>query len=225
VYYGGLAVFMAWASLGPKAGLYAIFFKYVSVFTWISSPSRLGVMVTLALAVLAGFAVARLLERVRHPALVGSILVVLTMGDLFVAPLYLVQAPPVAQAYEALKTRPFAPVVEFPFFNRRSEYPRHAFYMLGSTSHWRPLVNGYSDFIPPEFRQMVVPMAPFPTPDSFAILKQLGVRYVVFHTHLYSPTDRALLEQRIERYRDCLEPVFTGDSTWLYEIVAWPPPG
>jgi hypothetical protein len=182
-------------------------------------------MVTLALAVLAGFAVARLLEHVRHPALVGTLLVGLTIGDLFVAPLFLVQTVPVAQAYEALKARPVAPVVEFPFFNRRMEYARHSYYMLGSTAHWRPLVNGYSDFIPPEFRNMANPVAPFPNPESFAILKPLGVRYVVFHTHLYSPKDRALLEQRIARYRDYLAPVFTGDGTWLYEIVAWPPPG
>jgi hypothetical protein len=33
------------------------------------------------------------------------------------------------------------------------------------------------------------------------------------------------LEQQIARYRDYLAPVFTGDPTWLYEIVAWPPPG
>ena len=115
--------------------------------------------------------------------------------------------------------------MEFPFYNRRMEYSRHSYYMLGSTSHWRPLVNGYSDFIPPEFREMVTSVAPFPDPGSFAILKRLGVRYVVFHTHLYSAKDRALLERQIERYRDYLAPVFTGDPTWLYEIVAWPPPG
>lgn len=225
MFYGALAVFMAWASLGPRAGLYTVFFRYVPVFTWISSPSRLGLMVTLALAVLAGFAAARLLERSRRPALVGAVLIALTIGDLFVAPLLLVQTVPVAAAYEALKARPFAPVAEFPFFNQRIEFYRHAYYMLGSTAHWRPLINGYSDFIPPEFREMVTAVAPFPNAESFAILKRLGVRYVVFHTHLYSAKDRAQLERQIERYRDCLAPVFTGDSTWLYEIVAWPSSG
>ena len=27
----------------------------------------------------------------------------------------------------------------------------HAIYMLNSTAHWMPLVNGYSDYIPPDF--------------------------------------------------------------------------
>ena len=94
-------------------------------------------------------------------------------------------ARPSTPAYESLRKRPYGPVAEFPFFYLRMDFPRHAEYMLYSTSHWRPLVNGYSDHIPPEFRAMVMPLQSFPNPESFAILKQLRARYVVFHLNLY----------------------------------------
>lgn len=222
IYYVGLGGFMAWASFGPNAGLYNLFFDYVPVFTWISSPSRMGLMVTLALAVLAGFGVARVLERVRRPALVGAVFVVITMADVFVAPLFMVDAAPVAPAYEALRQRPEGPVAEFPFFGRRLEFMRHAGYMVNATAHWRPLVNGYSDFIPPEFREMAPILSPFPHPESFAILRQLGVRYVVFHMDLYSEADRALTETRLAAFRDYLSPIVVDGTPRLYEIVAWP---
>ena len=34
--------------------------------------------------------------------------------------------------------------------------------MLNSTAHWQPLVNGYSDHIPADFRKTVVPLSSFP---------------------------------------------------------------
>ncbi len=223
-FYGAVVVFMTWASFGPDAGLYRVLHQAVPLFAWLRAPSRFGLLVVLALAVLAGFAVARLLSRVRRPIVVGAVLVILTAGDLFVGPLFMVDATPVAPAYESLRRRPVAPVAEFPFFYLRMDLPRHAYYMLNSTYHWRPLVNGYSDFIPPEFRDMVIPVSSFPNPESFNILKQYRVRYVIFHLNLYSRAARGELEKRLDTYLEYLRPLRKEDPAWLYEIVAWPPP-
>jgi hypothetical protein len=95
--------------------------------------------------------------------------------------------------------------------------------MLYSTAHWRPLINGYSDHIPPEFRAMVVPLSSFPNPESFAILKQLRAKYVVFHLNLYDRHALADLKARIEQYRGYLEPIRVEDPVWLFHIAAWPP--
>ena len=46
-----------------------------------------------------------------------------------------------------------APLAEFPFYGERIAFPLHAQYMLFSTAHWLPLVNGYSDVIPADFRE------------------------------------------------------------------------
>lgn len=223
-FYGGLVVIMAWASFGPDGGLYRVLHEYVPLFAWTRAPSRLGLLVVLALAVLAGFAVAWLLARVRKPAVIGALLVLVTAGDLLVAPLFMVNATPLPSAYESLKKWPYGPVAEFPFFYLRMDFPRHAEYMLFSTFHWRPLVNGYSDHIPPAFRQMVIPVSSFPNPESFAILKPFRVRYAIFHLDLYSRTARAELEQRLDAYQAYLRPIRKEDPAWLFEIVAWPPP-
>ena len=131
-------------------------------------------------------------------------------------------APPVPEAYRTLARLPRGPLAEFPYFARRTDFPRHAEYMLGSTYHWQPLVNGYSDFIPPAFRETAVAMSFFPTRESFRILSNLGARYVVFHLNGYSRSNRAELIERIGRYQKFLRPLVQQDDVWLYEIVDWP---
>jgi hypothetical protein len=222
-FYGTIVVVAFWSSLGPDAGLYAWLHNAVPVFSWLRAPSRLGLVVVLALAVLGGFALSALLARARHAALVSALLVVVTMADLLVAPLVLFEAKPVAPAYASLRKWPYGPVAEFPFFYLRTDFPRHSEYMLNSTSHWRPLINGYSDFIPPEFRAMVIPLSSFPNPESFAILKQLRAQYVIFHLDLYDRRAVVEVKARIEQYRDYLRPMRQEDPVWLFQIVAWPP--
>jgi hypothetical protein len=222
-FYASVAVIALWSSFGPAAGLYAWLYKAVPVFSWLRAPSRLGLLVALALAVLGGCAVKALLGRVRRPAAAAAALVALAMADVCVVPLFMVEARPVAPAYESLRKWPYGPVAEFPFFYLRMDFPRHSEYMLASTAHWRPLINGYSDYIPPEFRAMVIPLSSFPNPESFAILKQLRAQYVVFHLNLYDRRAVVDLKARIEQYREYLRPVRVEDPVWLFQIAAWPP--
>jgi hypothetical protein len=223
-FYASAGVIAFWSSFGPDAGLYAWLYKAVPVFSWLRAPSRLGLVVVLALAVLGGFAVRALAARWRRAAPASAVLVLLAMADVCVVPLFMVEAKPVAGAYESLRKWPYGPVAEFPFFYLRMDFPRHSEYMLYSTAHWRPLINGYSDHIPPEFRQMVVPLSSFPNPESFAILKQLRARYVIFHLNLYDRRAVVEVRARIERYREYLRPIRLEDPVWLFEIAAWPPP-
>ena len=85
---------------------------------------------------------------------------------------------------------PRGPVIELPFWSENVAYHRHAEYMLLSTAHWQPLVNGYSDHIPQDFRDNALPLSGFPSRDSFAILEKIGARYAVFHLNLMG-ADRA----------------------------------
>jgi len=222
-FYGGVAALAFWASLGPAAGLYAWLYRILPVFAWMRAPSRLGLVVVLALAVLAGFAVAALLGRSRRAALLATLLVTLAAADLCVVPLFLVEARPLSPVYSSLRKWPYGAVVEFPFFYQRIDFSRHSEYMLYSTSHWKPLINGYSDYIPPDFRAMVIPLSSFPNEESFAILKPLRARYVVFHFNLYDHRQAAVVKQRIEEFREYLRPIRIEEPVWLYQIVGWPP--
>jgi hypothetical protein len=95
--------------------------------------------------------------------------------------------------------------------------------MLLSTYHWQPLINGYSDHIPQDFRDEALPLSGFPSRESFAVLEKLGARYAVFHLNLFGAADRASLVSRIENeYTHYLRPLEKDGDVWLFEIIAWP---
>jgi hypothetical protein len=221
-FYTAVGILAGWASLGPNWGLYAALYKIIPVFSLLHAPSRLGLLVLLAGSVLGGFAVAWTAGPGRRGVLIAGGILAAALADLAVAPLH-VEARPLPAAYESLAKWPPGPVAEFPFFYRRVDFHRHALYMYYSTFHWRPLVNGYTDYIPPDFREMVVPVSSFPNQESFAILKRLRVRYVVFHLDLYDHRAAVDLKARIEQYREYLRPIRLEDPVWLFQIAAWPP--
>jgi hypothetical protein len=132
------------------------------------------------------------------------------------------EPPPFPEAYRVLASLPRGPVAEFPYFYSRSDFPRHAEYMLGSTVHFQPLINGYSDYIPQTWRATVRPLSSFPTRESFMILGRIGARYVVFHLRSYDRRSRERLLERLETYGRFLRPIVKQDDVWLYEIVDWP---
>jgi hypothetical protein len=94
--------------------------------------------------------------------------------------------------------------------------------MFWSMWHWRPLVNGYSDYIPEDFRRIAVPINGFPDPASFAILQERNVRYVVLHLETYNPEARKVMLDRVPPYADYVRPVVQEGNVWLYEIVKYP---
>jgi hypothetical protein len=119
------------------------------------------------------------------------------------------------------QSRP-GPVAEFPFFYIPTDFHRHTRYMLASTVHWQPLVNGYSDFIPPDFAEMALTLSSFPNPGGFNILRARRVRYVVFHLGLYNWENRQSAMRRIDAYKDYLKPLSQEEDVWLFEIARWP---
>src|SRR5439155_9614215 len=129
--------------------------------------------------VLTGVAVAAWLTRVRRRTFIGSLIAVAAASELLVR-IDFRPVPPELPAYHALATLPPGPVIEMPFFERRLFYPRHTTYMLASTAHWMPLVNGYSDYIPADFANRATALAPFPFPGAFTLLRHDRVRYAVF---------------------------------------------
>jgi hypothetical protein len=218
---GGL---IFWSSFGPAAGLYTAFYYTIPVFSFLRAPARFGILVTLALIMCAVVGVGRWLQsRPRRTArLIVAAAAILLAAELARFPLHMPEAPPVNQAYRLLARLPRGPVVELPFFWTRNDFPRHARYMFNSTYHWQPLINGYSDHIPADFRAMVVPISSFPTIDSFELLRERGTRYAVFHLGFYDERSREKLIERIETYQNFLFPLSREADVWLYEIVDWP---
>jgi hypothetical protein len=221
-FYGVVAAVAAWFSLGPRGGLYAAAYDVVPAWSLLRAPSRFGILVTLALVVLAAVGMAGVLDSRRGRRWLGLVLAALAVADVAAVPWDVREAVPVPAAYRLLAKLPPGGVASFPFFFRPIDFHRHSIYMLYSTVHWHPIVNGYSDRIPEDFKAMVIPVSSFPAWEAFGILKRHGARYVVFHLDWYDGRSREKLLERIDRYKQFLRPMVQQDDVWLYEIAQWP---
>ncbi|HEX7486536.1 MAG TPA: hypothetical protein VF332_10310 [Vicinamibacterales bacterium] len=218
-FYAVLAVVAGWLSFGPDAGLYTLAYRTIPAWSLLRAPARFGILAGLAVAVLAAIGLAALLRRAKRPALVAAVIGVVAVAELSAVPWDLRDGVPVPQPYRLLARLPAGAVAEFPFFFRPVDFHRHALYMLYSTAHWHPLVNGYSDYVPDDFKQMVIPVSSFPASEALGILRAHGTRYVVFHMELYDSRSREKLLGQIERYREYIRPLAQEGQVWLYEIV------
>jgi hypothetical protein len=222
VLYGGLTLLACWASFGPAGGLYSLLYRVVPAFTLMRAPGRFGAVVAFGLSVVAGAALATLLPRVRRATLAGAVIVCLAAAELLV-PLNIPDAPPVDPVYRTLATLPRAPIIEMPFYYPQVGLYQHTKYMLASTSHWFPMVNGYSDYIPPDFYENVMVLATFPSHGALKILEPNGVRYAVLHMYGYNTENRNDVLARLQEFAPYLRPLYMDDTTRLYEIVGFPP--
>jgi hypothetical protein len=220
--YGSLALVALWASFGPAAGLYRVLF-HLPAFSFLRAPSRIGLVVVLCLAALAAIAIARLLEVMapRWRRATALALGVAAIGELAVAPIPAYEAPVLPAPYAVLAKLPRGPVAEFPFYGERVAYPLHAQYMLFSTSHWMPLVNGYSDVIPDDFREAAAVLDSFPSIDAFAVLARRRVRYITIHWDMFGPRQEEI-RARLVPFAVNLRTLSADERMTLYEVVRYP---
>ena len=221
ILYGALGGIACWASFGPRAGLYTILYQVIPPFTLMRAPARFGIVVTLALAVLAGIAVRHWLARISYPTVVGLGLAFVTAAELAI-PLRFREVPPASKVYTLLAMLPVGPVIELPFYSNGRELFLHARHMLNSTTHWMPLINGYSDYIPPDFIHAAPVLKFFPSCEAFSRLAAQRPRYAVFHMGLYGKEDRAAATARISEFTPYLTPLYRDGDVHLYEIVGFP---
>ena len=222
--YVTIAALAFWASLGPAAGLYTLLYHVVPAFSFLRAPVRFGVLVLLAIAVLAGFGVTWL-ERRRWKSWpkVATALVVVALIESYVGPLQLTAAPPLAEPYRQLAALPRAPVAEFPFYAGTFDRYRHTDYMLASTFHWQPLVNGYSDYMPGDFFESLPVLQTFPSPEAFELLRAKGVRWIVVHLDQYPDGVGPVLRQQLANMTGRLRVAVDEYPISLYEVI-WPMP-
>jgi hypothetical protein len=175
----------------------------------------------LAISMFAAFGARTLIERARRAQLAVAVLVALAVLDLNQIPFQWEPAPPLPRPYTMLAQLPRGPVAEFPFYGERVAFHLHTRYMLLSTSHWFPLVNGYSDHIPSDFREAAVVLEGFPSDQAFNVLRRRRVRYIGIHWDLFG-SRREEIERRLRPYAPHLRPLASDDMMTLYEVVFYP---
>ena len=169
-------------SFGPSMPGYALLYRLLPPLQGIRNAARFGYLAILACAILSGFAVAAIRARWRGarwtPAFVALVFIGANL-DAFSGPIAYVDAPRVSRLHARLRQTD-AIVAEFPFYA-----PDHVFhnadYMLESTAHWRPMINGYSGLIPDSYERAAKDLAHFPDDGAMAALRAAGVTHVFVH--------------------------------------------
>lgn len=216
-------------SLGPRLYLapgqpanldlplpYAWLFTLVPGFKALRAPVRFDALVMLALAVLAGYGVARCKVQGQRLSAFCLLLVVL---ESLVWPAAHIEKAPVGNAvpavYRWLAEQPSGPILELPLAFTPGG-PQLDYQYL-STFHWHPTPDGYSGFIPPKHGQIVYEMERFPAERSVSLLQALEVQYVVVHTDRYPADRRHEMQSALADMAD-LTPVKIFGADRVYQV-------
>ena len=182
----------AWGHIAPFPGLYQILLDHVPGLDGLRAPARSGMMVALALCVLAAYGSGRVLDRLppRRRWLVVAGLAIGMIAEGWSAPILTARFDPLANpddrhAYTFLRqSGPEGAVLEFPMSHPGDE--REIRYQYLTLLHGHRTVNGSSGYTP-ALTQWIYSEDQSPLADlnqldvAIALLRGLGVRYVVVH--------------------------------------------
>jgi hypothetical protein len=201
-------------SFGAAVPGYSVLYTAMPLLRAIRATSRFGILATCAVAVLAGFGIT-VVRRALAPrtwAPVAAILVLLAAGESLAAPLGLVRFDGIPPIYARIPQEPSTVLLEVPFYGSRSAQ-FHAQYMLYSTAHWRPIVNGYSGFQPPSFYENAAALERFPDETAFTRIHALGVTHIAVHSEQMPADTAAALDARTD-----IERVASFGAILLYRL-------
>jgi hypothetical protein len=215
----GLALVGLVLSFGPVTPIYRAFYATVPFASAVRAASRFGVLWLTGLALLAGLGVAAVGRRWPRAALATGLLALLGVnGEAFRGPVPFVATPAISPIYARLAALPDGVVAEMPFWWDPVDVANNADYMIGSTVHWKPLLNGYSGFTPASYRQRADLLWYFPFREAcYDELVRAGVRYVVLHLETYG-SQRAQALELIQASGRLRQLARDGDVV-LYEVV------
>jgi len=224
-----VAVAGAVVALGPTLPLpvYGLLQDVFPPMRSLREPNRFGSLVVLAVGLLAAIGIAALRQRV--PARIGRALaVVLIAGahaEAFCAPFGYRPFAGFSPVYARLAQEPHrASLAEFPFYSGDSDY-LNAEYVMASTTHWTPLVNGYSGFATQAYERRARALKLFPEAEALVELRRLGVSHVIVHTARYSsrPGHQRRVVELLRRWEpEGVEKIAVGPSGEA--LLRFPPP-
>ncbi len=191
---------------------YMLLYKYFPGFDTLRSVSRFGVIVFMAIAVLAGEGVARIVDGVvlgrpsRWLRIVFSGMIALMVMSEYasfpikIEPIEAGTRVPEVYRWLAQQDKGGA-VIEFPFV---PDWLNNARYEYFSAYHRLRIVNGYSGFAPMPYMVMMTILAQLPAGDSVGLLRAVGVDLIVVHENLYRPDVFRELQSRMAKHPELL---------------------
>ena len=170
-------------SMAGRTPFYPVLHEMIPALQAVRVQAHLGQLVLIMIAVLAGFGTAALAQRwggARWWHGAAAALVVMVNAEALRAPIGFVWFDRVPAVYDALIPERRAVVVDLPF-PMPGQWFLNGPYMVNSTRHWHPILNGYSGFRPESYERSYQAAREFPSDESLIKLHEIGVTHVVVH--------------------------------------------
>jgi hypothetical protein len=182
------------------------------------APARFAVVTMLGVSGLAAIAIDSIEQQIKT---CGRLLIA-TVVPLMLLEWFVVDFPagkPMAQQVPAIYSTPEVQnaraLVSLPDYRGTDEWFRGADYLYFSTSHWRPIVNGFGRTAPPGYEAILDIVRAFP--GSVPAIGALGIQYVIVHGDRFDDGAKPMLAAAQNRSDSRLIAQIGND--YLFEIV------
>ncbi|MEO7270736.1 MAG: hypothetical protein ABIX28_00615 [Vicinamibacterales bacterium] len=170
-------------SLGVRTPVYGWVFHVFPPMQGLRAAARFGNLFLLGMAVLAAVGLAGLRRQLppRRALIAGVVLVAVANLESLRAPFQYTRFEGIPAIYSLLADEPGRVVLaEAPFYPPQAVF-ENAPYVLASTVHWRPLMNGYSGYTPASYRAAAASFWFFPEDYAIQAMRKAGVTHVMVH--------------------------------------------
>jgi hypothetical protein len=200
------ALFLGYGpGIGGDHGAYAFLFKWFPGLSGVRSPARLGMFVSLGVAVLAAGSFAYVRDKMvaagRKQAFTAACFL-LVFAEMWTMPIALAYPKDgIVDHREAIawltSNAGGRPVLELPMSegSRPQDLEPEVRAMLRMLEHGNPIVNGYSGYFPVAFEQLKDAMRKDPVGRGRRYVDAFGAEYLLVHKHQLSEERRRVLEQ------------------------------
>ena len=219
-------------SFGPETNVfgtrvflpYRLLQLYFPGFNGMRVPARFAALALFGGSLLAAWGVRALLERSRRYSVATAVFILsLLLFEYQTSSLERVvpEVLPIPPVHAWLAEAPSPGAVLVLPIHEGEQIIHESVYMYYSTTHFKPLVNGYSGWWPNDYWQLVGRLRNFPTHRVLGfLLERAPVRYVVIHYGRIPQPRRRHLEAAMERYQDRIPERFRDGNDVVYEIVS-----
>jgi hypothetical protein len=178
-------------SFGPLTSLYRWLYSWVLPLRGLRAMARFGYLYLTVVAQLAAIGVAWVQSRVRSSAVsaaLAGVALALVTAEAWMPPRLdrFTRIPPIY----TLLARPASRVmlVEVPFYPPDTVF-MNGEYMLNSTAHWQPLMNGTSGVTPMSYRTRADWFWYFPKDWAIDQIKKEGATHIMVHLEKFAPAE------------------------------------
>ena len=184
-------------SLGTRTPVYGWIYHVFPPMQGLRAAARFGNLFLLGMSALAGLGLAGLWRRgprSRRTAIAAMALVAAANLESLRAPFEYRPFEGIPRVYGLLAAEPRVVLAEVPFYPRQAAF-ENGEYVLNSTAHWRPLMNGYSGYTPASYTEYANTFWYFPRAHAIEAMRRAGVTHVMVHSARFGHEADAVLAE------------------------------